>query len=253
LATEVYIIELYNYKGDISMKSKFSLFIAIMMVLTLVLGGCVNGKPGGGGEIGLGNGMREGLPSGDNSAGLNGEEDVTDKTEENGSIVRIGLPEPFSHISSEGYEHISTKTKGTYEYKGIIFPGDILDERITRDGVTNEKTAFFFDRHYLLDDFNGGRALCQITNRAALAYVNGDFERLSKYMCNDGWIYEDSGITEYSLDLILLDNVYKGIGSEVIIVLYFITFDGYDSGLHIGMDVYLNDDGEWKIKSISIY
>ena len=182
-------------------------------------------------------------------------------------VVRTGVPEIVTSWSSENSEHITTKTTGTYEYRGIVFPGEYHDSRTTRDGKTTESTIFFFDRHYLLSDHNGGRALCQITNRAALAYIAGDYEKLSQYMCEEGgWVdyriytFDDDGHLVLcdtnednpTLELLLPYNVYTSIGGEYIVFLYFTVFEGRDFARYTGMDVYLDDDGEWKINHINM-
>ncbi|MCL1823513.1 MAG: hypothetical protein FWG44_04855 [Oscillospiraceae bacterium] len=217
------------------MKRIISLLLVITLATTLLLSACTSPEVQESGEA------QEPV---ENVESLDLPEDVEEE-----------IPLEVEEFQEEDELEYPFWVEGTYDYKGISFPGKYYYEKNIYDDATYERTSFLFDRHYLLDDYNGGKTLCQITSRAALAFISGDYKELSLYLKEDrNGINENADKSNNTLNLFLLDNVYTSVGrdSETITILYFAVINGNDSGFRVGMDVYLNDEGEWKIDFIDV-
>ena len=131
--------------------------------------------------------------------------------------------------------------EGFYKYKGITFPGQYYS------GNKRDYETFFIDNNFLYSD--EVHNLVSTTLNAALAFMDRDIEKLTEFMAEDGdWLLSNRA---FSFDYLCLGNVYTEKNSDIITVLYLVMFNEGDDSVDVGMDMFLNDEGEWKVKSIS--
>jgi len=205
-------------------KSKFSLFIAVAMMFALVFAGCAGDETDVGGEVEPIDEVQAETPRGDDSVELSGEEE---------------LPESFQE-------------KDTFEYRGITFTGKYEEHRLGE--------IFHVDRDCLY--FGEGMQLFYRSFDAALAFIGADTERILGYFDNEDspdYSHEQANILN-RMKSIMLRHVYYDVtrNNGLFSIHYFANFYPphdvdyeHDTGFFVSMDMYLDDDNNWKLYYIA--
>jgi len=111
---------------------------------------------------------------------------------------------------------------GTYDYKGIIFPGTKF--------ISSNYEIFLIDIDFLRE--GGGLNLYEISCNAVAMFLEKE-NRLEKV--NSFWIQ---------------NAIPSGTNMEFIGMLYSYVLIGNDSSRDIGLDMYLSDENEWNVNFI---
>jgi len=129
--------------------------------------------------------------------------------------------EKISETQNEAIDN-REEIEGMYEYKGVFFPGKFYT--ITRYNG-NDYEIFLIDGDFLYE--GGGLNLYEISYNAVTTFLYDDLDKVDSI-----WIQ---------------NAIPKG---ENIGILYSFVFKDSDSARDIGLDMYLNDEHEWKINFI---
>ncbi|MCL2019268.1 MAG: hypothetical protein FWG70_05845 [Oscillospiraceae bacterium] len=135
--------------------------------------------------------------------------------------------------------------EGFYEYKGITFPG-----KYYKSPYRNFE-SFIIDKEFLYSDV--GYSFYCTTSRVVLAYITGDYERLSLDLCETVKDHEQN-IRGDNLILksMLVDIISTTVGNETISIDYSVVVENYELMPDIIVETYLNDNSEWKITYVGI-
>jgi hypothetical protein len=176
--------------------------------------------------------------------------------------VDKGQEEELIGNDEEEIENESTDTpqqmNDTHEYKGITFIGEY---RMTTGQNTDEYKVFFINNDFLLS--GGGLNIYDVAYNVALAFVTEDNESIAQYLSDhDSW--SGWSIPKLQPDMSILNfkhlQLYRATTSNYIDYIsvmfhaFYNLFNSTEDGVsvYIGMNIFLNDENEWKIEFISV-